>query len=203
MNTTEKRINALIDALGVDLEENDILLGVKFIEGKSPVVNDKNVNHVWELDTNTCHAFEDNLNENINKPPFGLTPKSIHDGIREEEIISAMIRYLKDRKPIPEAWFTELYTLQAKRDAEVTAKMSEQVPSNKPIDPLDVLYDGVALRHLVENINQLSELDEKYRWIKYPKCSYDAVYDSFSEKMIIWATKHYFEVLGVKVVLDE
>jgi hypothetical protein len=135
MNNTEKKLDALIDALGFDVEkkhvfdadayqrqccvyaltclkankEDHIQPEFKFTKRDEPV------NHEWTVDTNTSYALDDEHTENANRPPLGLTPKSIHDGVREEEIISAMIRYLKDRKAIPDLWFSELYTLQADR----------------------------------------------------------------------------------------
>jgi hypothetical protein len=87
-----------------------------------------------------------------------------------------------------------------KRDAPVR---DCSVTGNDLIDSLDVLYDDVSLRQLVENVNQLSELDKKYRWIKYPKDSYNAVFRYFSNNMIVWSCANSFDVLGVKVMIDE
>jgi hypothetical protein len=84
MNNTEKKLDALIDALGFDVEETktfdsdevikwsdrwDLLekLGVSFVppDRPTPAVKykftkrDAPVNHEWTVDTNTCHAFDD------------------------------------------------------------------------------------------------------------------------------------------------
>jgi hypothetical protein len=77
------------------------------------------------------------------------------------------------------------------------------VTGNDLIDSLDVLYDGVALRQLVKNINELPDLAKKYRWIKYPRDSYNAVFEYFNGRMIVWSCANSFDVLGVKVMLDE
>jgi hypothetical protein len=131
MNNTEKKLDALIDALGFDVVETPVFMA---------------------------------------RPDGG---DKVH--------IRTDIKLTKRNKPV--------------RDCSVTG--------NDFIDSLDVSYDDVSLRQLVENINQLSELDKDYRWIKYPLDSYYAVYGHFSSKMIIWSCKNYFEALGVKVMLDE
>jgi hypothetical protein len=148
MNNTEKKLDALIDALGFDVEEkhvfdneaytsanrrfnaikeNYIQPEFKFTKRDEPVEENKTItvshalNMLCKRDRDIINSFnnndsvDDEPQENANRPPIGLTPKSIHDGVREEEIISAMIRYLKDRKAIPELWLSELNTLQADR----------------------------------------------------------------------------------------
>jgi hypothetical protein len=121
MNNTEKKLDALIDALGFDVEKvvttvhpphfTDMYIeqgpvhtvNYKFTKRDAPVVDDSIKVSDW-------------IGQGpANKPPLGIPPKTIHDGLREEEIISAMIRYLKDRKAIPDSWRTELDTLQAAR----------------------------------------------------------------------------------------
>jgi hypothetical protein len=77
------------------------------------------------------------------------------------------------------------------------------VTGNDLIGSLDVLYNDVSLRQLVKNVNQLSDLDKKYRWIKYPRDSYNAVFGYFNGRMIVWSCANSFDVLGVKVMLDE
>lgn len=142
MNNTEKKLDALIDALGFDVEQirtrnnetynHDLkvyrgMLGMMPANGRDYIrtefkltkrdkpVDDEPVNHEWTVDTNTGYAFDDKHTKNANRPPLGLTPKSIHDGVREEEIISTMVRYLKVGKAIPDSWLSELNTLQADR----------------------------------------------------------------------------------------
>jgi hypothetical protein len=126
MNNTDKKLDALIDVLGFDVEQVDVnprkhdrypsepIYDYKLIKRDKPV-DDEPVNHEWTVDTNTSYAFDDEHTENANRPPLGLTPKSIHDGVREEEIISTMVRYLKVGKAIPDSWLSELNTLQADR----------------------------------------------------------------------------------------
>jgi hypothetical protein len=79
MNNTEKKLDALIDALGFDVEEkhvfdneaytsanrrfdaskeNYIQPEFKFTK-RDKTVDDEPVNHEWTVDTNTCHAFDD------------------------------------------------------------------------------------------------------------------------------------------------
>ena len=131
MNNTEKKLDALIDALGFDVVET---------------------------------------------PVFMISP----DGINKVHIRTE-INLTKRDVPV--------------RDWSVTG--------NDLIDSLDRLYDDVSLRQLVENINELSELDEKYRWIKYPLDSYYAVKVYFSSKMPITSSPTYFKAIGVKVMIDE
>jgi hypothetical protein len=128
MNNTEKKLDALINALGFDVEES----------------------HVLDVDNYKVARL-------VSFGMFEVNKDYIH----------------------PEFKFT-------KRD-----------------EPLDVLYDGVSLRQLVENVKGLSGLDGKYRWIKYPKCSYDAVYEYLSSKMDIKVCVSNFQVFGVKVMLDK
>ena len=75
----------------------------------------------------------------------------------------------------------------------------------KRTDPLDVLYDGVTLRQLAENIIELKcnpLLPTENKWIKYPKASFEAVVDWFgfqAERK----NEHRYIILGVEVSLDE
>jgi hypothetical protein len=112
MNNIEKKLDALINALGFDLIEEPVFMAnpdgtdkvhirtdIKLTKRDEPTVDNKS----W-------------IGQGpANKPPIGIPPKSIHDGAREEEIISAMIRYLKAKKVIPVSWLTELYELQGAR----------------------------------------------------------------------------------------
>ena len=43
-----------------------------------------------------------------NKPPLGLKPRNILMQERALDIISAMERYVRADKPIPDEWFDEL-----------------------------------------------------------------------------------------------
>jgi hypothetical protein len=73
-------------------------------------------------------------------------------------------------------------------------------------DPLDELYFGMTLRVLTDNIIRIQHdptLKTKDKWILYTKEAYDAVYDWFEDKVIIWSDGKSFEVFGVKVILDE
>jgi hypothetical protein len=78
MNNTEKKLDALIDALGFDVEENDVFLvrtdgtdkqhlrtDIKLTERDKPVADDEPVNHEWTVDTNTGCAFDDELTINL------------------------------------------------------------------------------------------------------------------------------------------
>jgi hypothetical protein len=142
MNNTEKKLDALIDALGFDVEE---------------VVT-------------TVH------------PPFSIMKACFTDRYNQQGPVHTVNYKLTKRdEPV--------------RDWSVTG--------NDLIGSLDKFYDDVSLRQLVENINQLSVLDEKYRWIQYPLDSYYAVKVYFSSKMPITSSPTYFKVLGVKVMLDE
>jgi hypothetical protein len=131
MNNTEKKLDALIDALGFDVVETPVFM-----------------------------ISPDGINKVHIRTDFKLTKRDV---------------------PV--------------RDWSVTG--------NDLIDSLDRLYDDVSLRQLVENINELSELDEKYRWIKYPLDSYYAVKVYFSSKMPITSCPTYFKAIGVKVIIDE
>jgi len=42
------------------------------------------------------------------RPPLGLTPKRVHDQIRQVEILEAMYRYSSAGKVIPPEWIIEL-----------------------------------------------------------------------------------------------
>jgi hypothetical protein len=141
MSNTEKKLDALIDALGFDVEE---------------VVT-------------TVH------------PPFSIM-KAFTDRYNQQGPVHTVNYKLTKRDNTVRDW---------------------SVTGNDLIDSLDVLYDDVSLRQLVENVNQLSELDKKYRWIKYPINSYCAVSNHFISKMPITVCSGYFEALGVKVMLDE
>ena len=46
------------------------------------------------------------MNE-IKKPPIGITPKFINEGIRKREIIAAIMRYLEADYKIPLEWVVE------------------------------------------------------------------------------------------------
>jgi hypothetical protein len=48
---------------------------------------------------------------NIVRPPLGLKPKWLHDSERKIDIIEAMERYAKVKKPIPIEWIDELKQL--------------------------------------------------------------------------------------------
>ena len=43
----------------------------------------------------------------IKKPPIGITPKFINEGIRKREIIAAIMRYLEADYKIPLEWVAE------------------------------------------------------------------------------------------------
>ena len=45
------------------------------------------------------------------EPPLGLTPKTIWQTMRKEQILDAMKRYAKEGKTIPKAWIEELEEL--------------------------------------------------------------------------------------------
>lgn len=49
--------------------------------------------------------------EYIAEPPLGLTPKTIWQTMRKEQILEAMKRYAKEGKTIPKAWIEELEEL--------------------------------------------------------------------------------------------
>jgi hypothetical protein len=128
MNNTEKKLDALIDALGFDFEEKLMLYEANFRssrEVKNGIFKVNDGDHIhpeFKFTKRDVPAVDDSIKLSdwigqgpANKPPIGIPPKSIHDGLREGEIISAMVRYLKVRKAIPDSWFTELYTLQAAR----------------------------------------------------------------------------------------
>ena len=55
-----------------------------------------------------CYAPKEKAME---KPPLGLTPKSIHDQGRAVDILEAMKRYVYADKPIPVEWIDELRRL--------------------------------------------------------------------------------------------
>jgi hypothetical protein len=129
MNNTEKKLVALINALGFDVEEKHVFDADAYQRQccvySLTCLKAKKEDHIhpeFKFTKRDVPVVDDSIKLSdwigqgpANKPPIGIPPKSIHDGIREEEIISAMIRYLKDRKAIPDSWFTELYTLQAAR----------------------------------------------------------------------------------------
>jgi hypothetical protein len=203
VNNTEKKLDALIDALGFDVEEkhvfdneaytsanrrfnarkeNYIHPEFKFTKRDEPVEENKTitVSHALNMLCKHDRDIIDSFNNNQS------------DGERDYKYIK-QIKDLVKESGIPKSVIIDL----------IEGIMPDDIKGNNGIDPLDVLYNGVALRQLVENINNLSELDKNYRWIKYPLDSYCAVYGHFSKKMIIWSCKNYFEVLGVKVTLDE
>tara|TARA_R110000822_G_scaffold18357_5_gene60718 strand:- start:3517 stop:3912 length:396 start_codon:yes stop_codon:yes gene_type:complete len=130
MNNTEKKLDALIDALRFDVEEtktfdsDDVIkwsnrwktlegLGVSFVppDRPKPTVKYK----FTKRDELVDYDPQENANRPTNSPPIGLAPKYIHDELREGEIISAMIRYLNTGKPIPPDWTGELRDLQVAR----------------------------------------------------------------------------------------
>ena len=47
----------------------------------------------------------------MDKPPLGITPKSIHDQSRAIDILKAMKRYVYANKAIPTEWINELKRL--------------------------------------------------------------------------------------------
>lgn len=51
------------------------------------------------------------------KPPLGLTPKYIHDRMREQEIQEAIDRYKLANKEVPEEWLREHFDLISKEGA--------------------------------------------------------------------------------------
>lgn len=51
------------------------------------------------------------------KPPLGLTPKYIHDRMREQEIQEAIDRYKLANKEVPEEWLREHFDLISKAGA--------------------------------------------------------------------------------------
>ena len=58
----------------------------------------------------TNDAIENSLNKRVNdniKPPIGLTPRYIFEERRMQEIIDAIERYRKAKKPIPSKWIYE------------------------------------------------------------------------------------------------
>jgi len=67
--------------------------------------------------------------------------------------------------------------------------------TKKP-DPLDVMYDGVSLLQLVENVYQESE------WIKYPKESFYAVIKWFGDEAER-INEHRYNINGVEVSLND
>jgi hypothetical protein len=108
MNNTEKKLDALINALGFDIVETPIFM-------ISPdAIHKVHIRTDFKLVKRDV-AVDDEPQENANRPPIGLTPKHIHDASREEEIISAITRYLKAGNPIPPDWTTELRRLQVAR----------------------------------------------------------------------------------------
>tara|TARA_R110000851_G_scaffold191384_2_gene342006 strand:- start:672 stop:1067 length:396 start_codon:yes stop_codon:yes gene_type:complete len=130
MNNTEKKLDALINALGFDVEEKHVLDGVAYWDqcrAYSGLLHLKankedHIHPEFKFTKRDAPVDDDSIKVSdwigqgpANKPPLGIPPKTIHDGLREEEIISAMIRYLKDRKAIPDSWRTELDALQAAR----------------------------------------------------------------------------------------
>ena len=67
--------------------------------------------------------------------------------------------------------------------------------TKKP-DPLDVMYDGVSLLQLVENVYQEIE------WIKDPKESFYAVIEWFGDEAER-VNEHRYNINGVEVSLNE
>jgi hypothetical protein len=133
MNNTEKKLNALIEALGFDVEENHVFNEESYrhaawcLNGAVKVNKENYIHpefHFTKRDEavickiNPRDTMQDTMQEikgRASKPPIGLKPKTVHDGDREVEIINAMIRYLKAKKPIPDSWSTELWALQSAR----------------------------------------------------------------------------------------
>ena len=72
--------------------------------------------------------------------------------------------------------------------------------------PLDVLYCGITLRELTNNVMCIQcdpALAKKDKWIAYKKDAYEAVLCWFELKMHINKGVFSFEVFDVKVILDE
>ena len=63
-------------------------------------------------------------------------------------------------------------------------------------------YDGVTLNDLVKNIIILSNLEDQYKFIKYPKESFHAVIDWFGDDAIR-CNEHRYNIFNVEVGLDE
>jgi hypothetical protein len=41
------------------------------------------------------------------KPPLGLMPKKIHNELRLNDIVAAIVRYMNNKEQIPEEWIKE------------------------------------------------------------------------------------------------
>ena len=73
-------------------------------------------------------------------------------------------------------------------------------------DPLDVRYYGIILRELTNNIIDINcdvTRAKKYKWIAYKIDAYNAVFDWFDRLLVINKGINSFNVLDVKVFLDE
>ena len=122
MSNIEKKLDALINALGFDVEviQTNIVSPPKNErEGFGSGIGIGSCRPAHIINNYKLTKRDEPVmpiggigQDSTNKPPIGIPPKSIHDGVREEEIISAMIRYLKAKKAVPDSWFTELYELQ-------------------------------------------------------------------------------------------
>ena len=87
-----------------------------------------------------------------------------------------------------------------------TSRLKEPVIDyklTKRKEPLDVLYDGVTLRVLTDNVIDIMLLPHSCKWIAYKKEAYDAVLGWFGDKFVILSDNKSFKVFGVKVILDE
>ena len=73
-------------------------------------------------------------------------------------------------------------------------------------DPLDVLYCGITLRELTNNVMCIQcdpTLATNDKWIAYKKDAYEAVLCWFEFKMHINKDVFSFKVFDVQVILDE
>ncbi len=52
-------------------------------------------------------ADNKNHNKKLVKPPFGITPKWLHDERRKQELANAICRYAMAGVKIPEKWISE------------------------------------------------------------------------------------------------
>lgn len=65
------------------------------------------------------------------KPPLGITPRSIFETHRAQEIVEAMKRYFDEGLSVPDEWINELVEInerRAKRDNDRQAKRNEYAP---------------------------------------------------------------------------
>ena len=76
----------------------------------------------------------------------------------------------------------------------------------KKVDPLDVLYDGVTLRQLINHIIDIScnpTLPDRSKWIEYPEKSFDAIINHFGDKAEATGDDVGYEVLGVGLFMED